>query len=158
MQEEQDNKVQNIAERLQPLSPSGTIPGFVPNDSPIGGNFSLNNYQPGAGDQDLDLSNFINSDDYFTNPAGSGNFTGADLDSGFPDMDLQLDGQPMDFNSGYGLDDGSNAFDVLGTGNSVAEPNIKEEDGGRVESVSSETTSQGGGSPLTSPMKKRRKS
>ena len=59
LQQEQDSKVADLAGRLQPLSPSGTIPGVGP-DGELGA--------PG----DFDINAFINSDDnYFGQFPGS---------------------------------------------------------------------------------------
>lgn len=57
MQQDQDSKVADLAGRLQPLSPSGTIPGMG-----AGGDNDLG--APG----DFDINAFINSDDNYFNP------------------------------------------------------------------------------------------
>ncbi|KAI1965784.1 Heat shock transcription factor [Ophidiomyces ophidiicola] len=60
MQAEQDRSVQNLTNMLQPLSPTGLIPGLEP-DNP-------SNVPPPA----LDLDQIFNSGDYFTEYAGLG--------------------------------------------------------------------------------------
>ncbi|KAL1304494.1 hypothetical protein AAFC00_003483 [Neodothiora populina] len=67
LQQDQDSKVADLAGRLQPLSPSGTIPGMG-----------------GPGDPgDFDINAFINSDDNYFNQfpstGGSTNVTGGDM-------------------------------------------------------------------------------
>ncbi|KAF2639012.1 hypothetical protein P280DRAFT_360827, partial [Massarina eburnea CBS 473.64] len=64
MSDEQNSRVQSLQERLQPLSPSGQIPGLDDNNSYFG-NTGLGD--PGTYDLDADL--FTQGDDFF--PAGN---------------------------------------------------------------------------------------
>ena len=68
LQAEQNSKVQNLTNILQPLSPSGSIPGLT--DNPYYGEHSGEH-----GDAGLDLDQIFNSGDYFTDH-GSGNNAG----------------------------------------------------------------------------------
>lgn len=125
MQEEQNSKVQSLAERLQPLSPSGAIPGFEP---PSGSSYFGTAGVPG----DFDLNNYVNSDDYFTDLEGA---NGSDVNA-IPDLTFDFDtnntnpGRDFDFNvTNDALDNSFNLGDDLGN------------TGGRVESVSSAAAS-----------------
>lgn len=67
LQQEQDSKVQNLAGRIQPLSPSGSIPGFE------------QAYHNG----DINFDNYLNSD-FFNSDSGAGGTGDAwDLDGNF---------------------------------------------------------------------------
>jgi len=128
LQEEQAGRVQQLADRLTPLSPTGSIPGFTVNGGELG--------NPG----ELDLNDWMNTD-YFgntgPNPAPNG-FTNDlgndDLFGDLPNFDGTADATNTNFlhvPTGTGDD---NMFNLAGTadGGHV---------GGRVESVSSEATS-----------------
>lgn len=123
LQEEHSSQVQSLADRLQPLSPTGSIPGFAGNgyyDNP-GQPIILGN--PG----DLDLDKFIHSaDDYFADPNGA---NGGDID--FSDINF-------DFDTNANVDGGS---DGLGSSGFLGD-RIQQDGGGRVVgSVSSDATS-----------------
>jgi heat shock transcription factor len=127
MSEDQNSRVQNLQERLQPLSPSGSIPGLSDN-SYFGAN-ALGD--PGA--YDLDLDSFVQGDDFFPNNnevhygmASNGEDVALpDLNYELPDMNQSMDG--VDFQG---------TADDFGAG---MEFNSMEED--RVESLSSSATS-----------------
>jgi heat shock transcription factor len=121
MSEEQNTRVQSLHERLQPLSPSGQIPG-------------MNNYfgtaslgEPGT--YDLDLDNFTHGDDYFPQNAATGQ---DDSDIALPDLNFDLTNATTNLN-GANFDGAADA-DMLGFDGAGAQ-------GGRVESVSSSATS-----------------
>ncbi|ORY09914.1 hypothetical protein BCR34DRAFT_625519 [Clohesyomyces aquaticus] len=132
MSEDQNSRVHNLQERLQPLSPSGSIPGLTDNSY-----FGASNLgEPGA--YDLDLDSFVQGDDFF--PPNSGTHNGANLtgDVTLPDLNYELpDADDMtngfDAGTGTGNEYGSSGLGYDGQGNEGA--------GGRVESVSSAATS-----------------
>ena len=112
---EQDSKVANLSNMLQPLSPSGSIPGLTDSQT-YGGN---------ANSDPLDFDQLFNSGDYF-NDNGANN-------------DINFDGPPGDFNSAAEFDFG----DPLGNGvTNGFDSDTQGEQGGRiVETVgSSEAT------------------
>ncbi|KAI9714727.1 MAG: stress-responsive transcription factor hsf1 [Bogoriella megaspora] len=150
LQQEQDAKVQNLADRLQPLSPSGSIPGL---------------HNGGSGDSaappsELDLNNFIDSGDYFT---GQGQGDGTDnLGNTLPDNLFEAPDFGIDFSapddSGLGTTDDFN-FGPTNDADSSGIDNMNWTDefqggatlgndldgqGRIVESVSSEATSPAG--------------
>lgn len=116
LQQEQDSKVADLAGRLQPLSPTGAIPGIA------GSNFDeLGN--PG----DFDLSNYINDagDDYFASfdPSGATAVTSsAPQQSSYPStsappQDVNDDlGFNWDYNQTNGLPDTDDLFGESGGG------------------------------------------
>ncbi|KAF1957501.1 hypothetical protein CC80DRAFT_45773 [Byssothecium circinans] len=120
MSEEQNSRVQSLQERLQPLSPSGQIPGIE--DNSYFGNAVLGD--PGAYDLDADM--FTQGDDFFppqTDVVGG--------DPALPDLSYQLS-DPAGFDSGNG-----DAFNF-----DAATNNLSANDAGsRVESVSSSAAS-----------------
>lgn len=123
LQAEQDSKVQNLTTILQPLSPSGSIPGLT--DGQYYGEQSGEN-----GDGLLDLDQIFNSGDYFTDQ-GSGNGAGnINFDPNNSNNNLNDGG--IDFN-----------FDDLGVGpNGVNGGNAGDGIGRILETVnSSEATS-----------------
>ena len=128
--EEQNSRVQSLQERLQPLSPSGQIPGLDANNSyfPIGepGQYDLNN--------DLDLDSFVQGDDFFpTTTQGDGMGLPAN-DTTLPDLNYQLTGETPGFGDPTG-----DAFDF---GSAEGHLGVKDANiGGTVESVSSSATS-----------------
>ncbi|KAF2012539.1 hypothetical protein BU24DRAFT_464922 [Aaosphaeria arxii CBS 175.79] len=117
MSEEQGSRVQSLQERLQPLSPSGSIPGLD------GGYFNSAVGDPGQ--FDLDLDPFIPNEDYMTSNAHNGdNINAPDLD--IPDLYNQLD------SAASGIDVPGANEDLLG---------FDEATRNRVESVSSSAAS-----------------
>lgn len=97
LQQEQDSKVQSLADRLQPLSPSGSIPGLAAASPYPGG--------PNPGlhpSESFDLNTYVN-DDYFP---------GLDVDvDADPDAALDFDGW-----AGAGADGGVDGFGEPGGG------------------------------------------
>ncbi|KAF2275179.1 uncharacterized protein EI97DRAFT_79584 [Westerdykella ornata] len=93
MSEEQNARVQSLQERLQPLSPSGTIPGLSDN-SYFGSTANLG--EPGQYDLN-NFDSFIEGDDFFTQiseaaaDAPTGVATGAVANDGtaLPDFNLE---------------------------------------------------------------------
>lgn len=117
MSDEQNSRVQSLQERLQPLSPSGQIPGL--SDDSYFGTAGLGD----PGQYDLDLDNFVQDQDYFphNNNSGGANGTLGDVGSALPDFNFDaptagFDGANEDgftFPTGHanGVDDG-----LLGVG------------------------------------------
>ena len=152
LQQEQDAKVQSLADRLQPLSPTGSIPGLHSGNTFSGGDGnSADLGQP----SDLDLNNFVSNGDYFTGhdlpdtgiignvENGDGLFDAPDFDMNFADAnnaDFDATGA-FDFGAGDNLSglDGAQWSEGL-QGENV--PNEELDGRGRiVESVSSGATS-----------------
>ena len=102
LQAEQNSKVQNLTTILQPLSPSGSIPGLT--DNQYYGELSGDN-----GDAALDLDQIFNSGDYFTDQANGNTDINLDLGSN----SLNDGGIDFDFNelsaapNGFNTDDGA---------------------------------------------------
>lgn len=90
MAEEQNTRVQHLQERLQPLSPSGTIPGL---DDGYFNNATVGD----PGQFDLDLDSFIPNEDYLTQNAHNGHGNTADLN--LPDLNYDLNHSGLDLNS-----------------------------------------------------------
>ncbi|KAF1971804.1 hypothetical protein BU23DRAFT_173160 [Bimuria novae-zelandiae CBS 107.79] len=135
--EEQNSRVQSLQERLQPLSPSGQIPGLDANNSYFGNAIG----EPGQYDlnHDLDLDSFVQGDDFFpATTAGDG--MGLTATDTLPDLNYQLTGD----DSGFG-DAPGDGFD-FGTANGHLGVQ-KANGGGTVESVSTGSN----GSNATSP-------
>jgi heat shock transcription factor, other eukaryote len=167
--EEQDSKVTNIAERLQPLSPSGNIPGYIPSPSPPPfGNYASTGTL-GDGDP-VNVNDFLqfNSDDpLFGDPNDPHYNTGDGNLNDLPGLDFNFDNSNIDASNAplFGFDGPSETFDssnngVTGFGNGSARSPTSQ---GRVVDVSSQTTSPAvttidDPGALESPKKKRRKS
>ncbi|KAL1608257.1 Heat shock transcription factor [Paraconiothyrium brasiliense] len=126
--EEQNSRVQSLQERLQPLSPSGQIPGLDANNSYFG-NTELGD----PGSYDLDLDSFVQDNDFFPSTTqGDGIAT---ADPTLPDLNYTLSGD----NSGFGDANASEPFNFGGgDGDHLG---VKDAAGGTVESVSSSATS-----------------
>lgn len=123
LQADQNSKVQNLTTILQPLSPSGSIPGLT--DNQYYGEQAGEN-----GDSLLDLDQIFNSGDYFTDQ-GSGSGAG-NINLDLNNTNDNFDDAGMDFN-----------FDDLGVGpNGVNDNNAGDGIGRILETVnSSEATS-----------------
>jgi heat shock transcription factor len=136
MSDEQNSRVQSLQERLQPLSPSGQIPGLGENEyfgAAAGGLGEPGQY-------DLDLDSFVQDQDYFPGTAnmgaGGSNLPDFNFDSATPDLtgggvnpfesEAFQFGGPGDANHLNVENDGMQGYNV---------------DGQRVESVSSNATS-----------------
>ena len=135
---EQDNKVASLSSMLQPLSPSGSIPGLT--DPPGYG---------GPGTDPLDLDQIFNSGDYFNDTVD--------------DANLNFDNEHADY-TGTG-DFNFHGYDGSGFANGLSTTGPSGEGGRIVETVdSSEATSPantvedgGGGDGGSSPRKRRRR-
>lgn len=119
MSEQQNSRVQSLHERLQPLSPSGQIPGIE--DGSYFGNAVLGD----PGNYDLDADLFTQGDDFF--PPGNDGVSG---DPSLPDLGYPL-ADSVDLNMGNG-----DAFN-FGDSNHLSANDADN----RVESVSSSATS-----------------
>jgi len=132
MSDEQNSRVQSLQERLQPLSPSGQIPGLHE-----GGN----EYFSGVGDPgqyDLDLDSFVQDQDFFPNNTTTNN------SSALPDFNFEdpTPGAGSAFDAGNAFDFGGDAGHLnVGDGGGGAGDMGFGEGSGRVESVSSNATS-----------------
>jgi heat shock transcription factor, other eukaryote len=124
MSEDTNSRVQHLQERLQPLSPSGSIPGIEHNNNYFG--------DPGT----FDLNNYVQNDDFFTdlqstnNPndqPGTGDVTLPDLPMDFADANHDLNG--ANFAGAHSGDEDLLGFDGTMDG------------GGKVESVASSVPS-----------------
>lgn len=126
MQKTQDNKVHELSRRLQPLSPTGTIPGIA--DANEGGGF----FDPTGAPGDFDPNNFINFDN-----------DNNDLNFNFDNDDGQID---WDFGNSNNQGVNTNNFPIDNgqTGENMLQPEHPVDGGGRVESVSSGGTSPAG--------------
>ncbi|OCK77264.1 hypothetical protein K432DRAFT_395747 [Lepidopterella palustris CBS 459.81] len=155
MSEEQNVNIQHLQERLQPLSPSGSIPGL--SDDVNGGSYFNNIGDPGA--FDLDIDNFIHADDFY--PSGQPNATVSE-DASLPDFHFHLPdaGDPSNgglFESSDGLGGNDYSNRIVQQGSNGANS------GGRIESVSSAATSpantveeSGGDEAVRSPKRRRK--
>lgn len=131
MQKTQDSKVHELSRRLQPLSPTGTIPGIA--DANDGGGF----FDPTGAPGDFDPNNFIDFDN------------ANDLNFNFDNDDGQID---WDFTNAAATNPAANGgngnfADNLGQpdNSGLLQPEQQPLDGGgRVESVSSGAASPAG--------------
>ena len=87
MQQEQEAKLSEVAGLIQPLSPSGSIPGLTDNYFPD------TNQSPSAGGN-LDLDQYLDTGAYYTNGDGSDfNYDGLNFNTSDPsNFDFSLDG------------------------------------------------------------------
>ncbi|KAH7386780.1 hypothetical protein DE146DRAFT_680674 [Phaeosphaeria sp. MPI-PUGE-AT-0046c] len=97
MSDEQNSRVQSLQERLQPLSPSGQIPGL--SDSEYFGNAGGLG-EPGQ--YDLDLDSFVQDQDYFPNDANLDNSGITNNMSALPDFNF--DSATPDLSGGNAID------------------------------------------------------
>lgn len=130
LQAEQNSKVQNLTTILQPLSPSGSIPGLT--DNQYFGEQSAEN-----GPAPLDLDQIFNSGDYFTDH-GNGNINldgNENLDNGINFSFDDLGNGPNGFN---GDSTGDHSGRILETVNSseATSPANTADDGAQEESGS----------------------
>jgi heat shock transcription factor len=121
LQKSQDSKVHELSRRLQPLSPTGTIPGV--GDTNEGGGFDHTS-TPG----EFDPNSFINFDNE------------NDLNFNFDNDDGQID---WDFGSSANPASANNMYQghMVKGDSSMLQPEQAMDGGGRVESVSSGATS-----------------
>ncbi|KAJ8118144.1 hypothetical protein OPT61_g800 [Boeremia exigua] len=131
MSDQQNSRVQSLQERLQPLSPSGQIPGLTDNNNSY---FGTQMGDPGQ--YDLDLDSFVQDNDYFPNNTAHG--TAADVNTGLPDFNYDLpDTNPGLNGAGFGVGADAFNFDTHDDGTL----HVTDNNGDRVESVSSSGTS-----------------
>lgn len=132
MSDEQNSRVQSLQERLQPLSPSGQIPGLTDNE--YFGNAAGGMGEPGQ--YDLDLDSFVQDQDYFP---GNADANGVSNTAGLPDFNF--DNATPDLSGGAFDGTGVDAFNFNPDANhlNVEEPAFNNDN--RVESVSSNATS-----------------
>lgn len=130
LQKSQDSKVHELSRRLQPLSPTGTIPGVA--DANEGGGF----FDPTGAPGEFDPSNFINFDN-----ENDLNFN-FDNDDGQIDWDFGAAANPASASITY-----QNTADEADS--SMLQPEPAMDGGGRVESVSSGATSPAGDEYVT---------
>lgn len=137
MSDEQNSRVQSLQERLQPLSPSGQIPGLssTGDDGYFGNSGGLGD----PGHYDLDLDSFVQGDDFFppNNDDGMNNASGLpdfNFDNATPDLGggafEGADADAFRFGAGNGNQGDAGHLGVIGEGEE-----------GRIESVSSNATS-----------------
>lgn len=152
LQQEQDSKVQSLADRLQPLSPSGSIPGLNLPSSQPGSTYDAGGSVGNPGD--FDMNSFINSDYFPDFDAASNGGTaglnglgaGGEPDFGFADdtagAQQAQDQQQQDDNANDNDDD-----DIFGgDGADVESPEFA---GGHI--VGSVGTSSGAPTPAPAP-------
>ncbi|KAF2631313.1 hypothetical protein BU25DRAFT_429003 [Macroventuria anomochaeta] len=130
MSDQQNSRVQSLQERLQPLSPSGQIPGLTDGNTNYFGN------QLGDPAQyDLDLDSFVQDHDYFpnstTNENDHPNNVLPDFNYDLPDTNAGMNG------GGFGV--GADAFNFDAQNDGTL--HVADNNDGRVESVSSSGTS-----------------
>ncbi|KAF2999448.1 stress-responsive transcription factor hsf1 [Curvularia kusanoi] len=140
MSDQQNSRVQSLQERLQPLSPSGQIPGL--SDAGTG---YFGGQMSDPAQYDLDLDSFVQDNDYFPN---NNNGTVNGTDTALPDFNYEMpDTAGSGMNGVYG--DGADAFtfddpdvNALGVGGGGGGAGGGGSgDASRVESVSSSGTS-----------------
>lgn len=127
MQKQQDEKVQELHRRLQPLSPTGTIPGLHFDGS------NLDPFDQLGAPGDYNVNDYVNFDD--PEPWNHGGDPGAGTDFDFGNTDW------TNFNADDGVDN------MFGTTNDQSTDHLAPNQGGegRVESVSSEAPSPADG-------------
>jgi heat shock transcription factor len=125
LQKSQDSKVHELSRRLQPLSPTGTIPGVA--DANEGGGF----FDPTGAPGEFDPNSFINFDNENDLNFDFGN------DDGQIDWDFGATANQASANNTYHSNADQGDSSMLG-------PESAMDGGGRVESVSSGATSPDG--------------
>lgn len=135
LSDQQNSRVQSLQERLQPLSPSGQIPGLTDNNTNYFGN------QMGdPGQYDLDLDSFVQDNDYFPNNTnGNGGDPGVlpDFNYDLPDTTTGMNGAGFSATAGAGTYGDAFNFEPQDDGTL----HVNDNNDGRVESVSSSGTS-----------------
>jgi heat shock transcription factor len=140
MSDEQNSRVQSLQERLQPLSPSGQIPGLTEGEY-----FGHAGGLGDPGQYDLDLDSFVQDQDFFPNNANANvpmdvNGGAHDASTGLPDFNFE---NPTPDLNGATAFDGTSA-DAFHFGNDAQHLNVGEDAAfgeNRIESVSSNATS-----------------
>ena len=132
LQAEQDSKVQQLANMIQPLSPTGSIPGLATDGSGnVGGGGSGPYDAPGP----LDLDQIFSSGDYFT---------ADDLNNNnIADGDDAIDDTGTGFDFPFDPEDGSSPVDQVGRAGAASDNSTGASYGGRAVGTvnSSEATS-----------------
>ena len=151
LQREQDSKVQDLAGRLTPLSPTGSIPGLH-NNGGYGGAGQLGHGADNiAPPSDFDIDAFINSDQGYFDDLNMQAFDQNMLGNQDPNQDLgdhsfdNDDSTGLNFDFGNATNDGAdgneaNEDDFFGDGAAggvAGEAGESEYEGGRVQSVHS---------------------
>jgi len=181
LQSHQDFKVQDLADRLQPLSPSGSIPGLAL-CSPTHNQshqqlppslYSNPSFNSSSG-QDFDINSFLNSD-YFANAGNSfdlGNntsdFNNNDFDFGLGGANNLAGGTSSLVNNTNNNNNNNNDASLFGTNNDedgvlddaatspqtvvTDEDNVSSRPGAVLGSVTGSSTSGGSGEPSPSPV------
>jgi len=134
--DEQASRVQSLQERLQPLSPSGQIPGLTDNEY-FGSTASLGD----PGQYDLDLDSFVQDHDYFpdNSAAGANGNTG-----GLPDFNFDTATPDLNGASGFDSTGAGFNFDTDPLETKAGHLNINADSGhadGKAESISSNAAS-----------------
>ena len=145
MSDQQNSRVQSLQERLQPLSPSGQIPGLTDSNT--------NYFGSQLGDPaqyDLDLDSFVQDNDYFPNstPNGTNNANSVlpDFNYDLPDTNTGMNGAGFGTDSAAGSGANTANFNVGAENFNFDTPDdgtlhVGDGHDGRVESVSSSGTS-----------------
>lgn len=132
MSDQQNSRVQSLQERLQPLSPSGQIPGLTDNNANYFGN------QLGdPGQYDLDLDSFVQDNDYFPNNSIPATGNPGVTDSALPDFNYDLPDTTNSNPNGGEFEVGPDGLDPW----MEKTLHVPETNDRRVESVSSSGTS-----------------
>jgi heat shock transcription factor len=138
MSDEQNSRVQSLQERLQPLSPSGQIPGLSENEY-----FGNTNGLGDPGQYDLDLDSFVQDQDYFPSNTDANLNGGTTHDTGNGLPDFNFDNATPDL-TGTNPFDGTSAdafnFNAADTNHLNVDGDAGFNDN-RIESVSSNATS-----------------
>lgn len=151
IQEQQANKLNDVSALLQPMSPGGQVPGL--NDGLLDG-FAGNEYYDsmdsidpnGATTSNLDLDQYLNTDDFYNTPENPNFNFGAGFENGGGDMDFDFDTT----SNGQG-----GAGDVAGGGAADVEGSVREALG-TSGSNAAETPSTGREEREATPVKRRR--
>lgn len=138
MSDEQNSRVQSLQERLQPLSPSGQIPGLSENEY-----FGNTNGLGDPGQYDLDLDSFVQDQDYFPSNTDANMNGGTTHETGNGLPDFNFDNATPDL-TGTNPFDGTSAdafnFNAADTNHLNVDGDAGFNDN-RIESVSSNATS-----------------
>jgi len=166
MQEEQDWKMQSLADRLQPLSPNGSIPGLEGIASPAlsrTGSFNLGSMGPpnsqagqpiiphlkAAPSSDFDINKFLNTDyfpDFDDTTQNFGDATDFNLDNSLGGARHEIESAPTP--AGLFSENGQDDADMSGLLNPGVEDSGHGREGGRVlGSVGSSAAGSGATSP-----------
>ncbi|KAF2199313.1 hypothetical protein GQ43DRAFT_376583 [Delitschia confertaspora ATCC 74209] len=135
LSEEQNSRLQHVQQRLEPLSPSSSIPGLAENSYFSGGN--LGEPAPYDLNHDLDLNSFVQGDEFFQTTENGAGGTG---DLNLPDLNYQLPSAEEMTNGLFEDVPGTNVQDYTGAEAYERAGQVVTE-GGTIESLSSSATS-----------------